>query len=139
HAAEERDQRRRHRDQHGVPHPLVEERLLHQVLDVVEGRVGGPERRVERMVPGPVELAVRAYGGHRHPVEREQQAEDEHRHRQVEPQPLLPACALDHRLIYLFSTRRMYQSWKITTKRSAGNMASEMAAPSLRSPVPMPI
>src|SRR2546430_11916567 len=53
--------------------------------------------RVERMVPRAIELAVRPHRGHRHPVEREQQAEDEHAHWQVEPEPLPPACAFDHR------------------------------------------
>src|SRR5207249_3711571 len=110
-----------------VPHPAVEERFLHQVLDVVERRVRSPERRVQRMVPRAIELAVGPHRGDQHPVEREQQREDEESHRQVEPEPLLPARAFDH----LFSTRRMYQSWKMTTSSNAGNMASEIAAPSL--------
>src|SRR5947208_1286778 len=135
HAAQERDQRRSQRDQHRVPHPAVEQRLLQQVLDVVERRIAGPERRVERMVPRAIELAVRPHRGHRHPVEREQQAEDEHAHWQVEPEPFLPARAFNH----LFSTRRMYQSWNTTTRSNAGNIASEIAAPSLSNPVPTPI
>ena len=37
------------------------------------------------------------------------------------------------------STRRMYQSWITTMMKSSGNMASDAAAPSPRSPVLMPI
>src|SRR5258708_21076395 len=88
------------------------------------------------MVPRAIQLAVGPHGGHQHPVEREQQAEDEQAHRQVEPQPLLPARAFDH---HRFSTRRMYQSWNTTTSSKAGNIASEIAPPSDSSPVPTPI
>src|SRR5258708_31776383 len=88
------------------------------------------------MVPRAIQLAVGPHGGHQHPVEREQQAEDEQAHRQVEPQPLLPARAFDH---HRFSTRRMYQSWNTTTRNKTRNIASENAAPSHSKPGPTPI
>src|SRR6185503_5313301 len=144
--AEERDQRGQERDEHRVPQPRREHRLLEEIDRVLEGWLGRPERRVVDGAPRPVELAVRPERGDGHPVERKQRTHDEDRQRDVEEYPLVPATALDHAGTRARaarhqapSTRRMYQSWMTTMMKSIGNIASETAAPSPRSPVLMPI
>ena len=96
HAAEQRDQGRDQGDEHGVEHPAAEVRLLEQVLDVLERRMVGPERHVVGGIPRPVELAVRPEGRDDHPVEREQQDEDEQDQRDVVEHPLPPERTFDH-------------------------------------------
>src|SRR6266498_98782 len=144
--AEERDHRGNDRDEPRVPEPGREHRLLEEIEHVLDGGLGGPERRVVDRSPRPVELAVGPEGRHQHPVEREQCADDEARQRHVEEDPLAPQRALDHARAgaraarhHAPSTRRMYQSWITTMMKSIGNIASETAAPSPRSPVLMPI
>src|SRR5213593_1138334 len=143
--AEERDHRGNDRDEHRVPEPGREHRLREEIEHVLDGGLGSPERRVVDRSPRPVQLTVGPEGGHQHPVEREQCADDEERQRDVEEDPLAPQRALDHARAgaraachHAPSTRRMYQSWITTMMKSIGNI-SETAAPSPRSPVLMPI
>ena len=94
HAAEQRDQGRGDRDEHRVEHPAAEVRLLEQVGEVLERRLVGPERLVVHRVPRPVQLAVGTEAGDDHPVEREEQHEDEQDQRDVVEHPLPPDARL---------------------------------------------
>ena len=96
HAAYERDGRGRQRDEHRVPQPGRKQRLLEQIPDVVQGRLPRPERVVVDRVPRPVQLAVRPHRRDHHPVEREQQEQQEESHRDVEEDPPSPYGAFDH-------------------------------------------
>ena len=79
HRRDQRDEGRHHGDHHRVPHPFRVGGLEQQLLDVGERRMDHPERiGVARE-----QLLVRLERGGRHPVEREQQHEREHRQRQV--------------------------------------------------------
>ena len=100
-AAEQRDQRRDAGDEQRVGHPSDEQRTGQQVGDVLERRVRGPERRVVRRHPRPVELAVRPHRRHQHPIEREQQPENEGAQRNVEVHPAPPLRAFDHGSVHL--------------------------------------
>src|SRR5262249_28205773 len=142
--AEDGDDRGDEGDEHRVVEPRPEHRLPEQVHEVLVRRVEGPERRVVRRAPRPVQLGVRPKGRDEHPVEGEQRADHEHRERDVEEDPLLPQGAFDHARPgarasghQAPSTRRMYQSWMTTITNRMGNMARDAAAPSPRSPVVM--
>src|SRR3972149_3221042 len=102
----------------------------------MEGRFEGPEGRVVRGAPGPVQLGVRPERGNGHPVEGEQGPDDEHRQRDVKEYPLLPP-PFDH--AYAPSNRRRYRSWIQPTMSSPGNMKSEMAPPPPSRPAMTPI
>src|SRR5215469_8877077 len=56
-----------------------------------------PERGVVGRVPRAVELAVGPHRGDQHPIEREQQPNDECGQRNVEENPTPPARPFDHR------------------------------------------
>ncbi len=81
HARRQRQDRRCHRHQHRIPQPERIVRLEQEPVDVLEGRRPGPERIVAVEVE---QLLVRFDGGERHPIEREQQHDQDHTERQIE-------------------------------------------------------
>src|SRR5262249_31585598 len=86
----------------------------------------GPEGRVVRGPPRPVQLGVGTDGRDEHPVEREQGPDDEDGQRDVEEHPRLPPALQDHGQAP--SSRRRYRSWTQTTRSRTGNMQRETAA-----------
>ncbi len=78
-AGDQRDEGRQDRHVHRVPQPQRIARLEQQLVDVLERRPDDPERVVGIHVD---ELFVRFDGGQHHPVEREQQHDQDQRQRQ---------------------------------------------------------
>ena len=73
----ERSERGDHRDHHRVPHPLGISGVEEQLLEVRERGLGDPER----VALARQELGVRLERRRPHPVEREEQHEEEHEER----------------------------------------------------------
>ena len=81
HARDQRQRGRADRDVHGVPHPARIVGLEQQLVEMLERRVDDPPGIVGLHVD---QLVVRFDAGQRHPVEREQQDDQEQDERQID-------------------------------------------------------